>query len=154
MKRKLLRVLAGAIALTGIGSTLFTSTAYAAGVKLLGENGLCLTVSDAVIGAVPVQTDCTQAHNIVWDTGHANIYIEGHPGFCIASGDPNAFLFIDACSNGRSVLKADATNAGFFRFRFVNVGTYAHANGNGQPITMITNPGNSLAVYWLPDTIG
>lgn len=88
----------------------------------------------------------------MFDSTHQNIFVQGHPGACIASGDPGNQLVTGPCSNGRSVLRQDSTlvigQTAFERLLFVNEGTYAHANGNGQDVTMITSPGSSGAVYW------
>jgi hypothetical protein len=158
MRRKLLKALAGMLALAGIGSALLTGTANAAAnplhnVKLVSPNGLCLTSLNASVGQFPVQTGCSAAHVFVFDTAHLNIFVEGHPGACIASGDPGLELVIEPCSNGRSVIQQDPTpltigQTTYVRLRFVHEGTYAHANGNGQNVTMITSPGSSEAVYW------
>jgi hypothetical protein len=155
MRRKLLKTLAGAVALAGIGSALLAGTANAAvtqNVILESPNGLCLTSLNASVGQFPVQTGCSAAHAFVFDQTHQNIFVQGHPGACIASGDPGNQLVIEPCSNGRSVLRQDATliidGIPFERLLFVNEGTYAHANGNGQDVSMITAPGSSQAVYW------
>lgn len=152
MRRKLLKALAGAVVLAGIGTALFTGTANAATQNIILENpdGLCLTSLNASVGQFPVMTGCAAAHAFVFDETHQNIFVQGHPGACIASGDLNNPLVIEPCSNGRSVLREDATIEGtpFERLLFVNEGTYAHANGNGQTVTMIKNPGSSQAVFW------
>jgi hypothetical protein len=161
MRRKLLKALAGAVALAGIGSALLTGTANAAtlpnlNVKLLSPNGLCLTSLNASVGQFLPQTGCSAAHAFVFDQIHANIFVQGHPGACIASGDPGNPLVIEPCSNGRSVLRQDATliltvagvSVSFERLLFINFGTYAHANGNGNDVSMITAPGSSQAVFW------
>lgn len=154
---KLRTALVSAVAVAGVGSALFASAAYAATpnddsvIKLVGENGLCLTVASAATGSVAVQTQCLHAHNFVWDRTHHNIYVQGHAGSCLASGDPNMSLFIDPCSNGRSVIDEDGADGTDIRFRWRNVGTFAHANGDGNPVQMITDPGNSKAVFWDPD---
>jgi hypothetical protein len=157
MRRKLLKALAGAVALAGIGSALLTGTTNAAtlpnlNVRLLSPNGLCLTSLNASVGQFPVQTGCSAAHVFVFDQTHQNIFVQGHPGACIASGDPGLELVIEPCSNGRSVLRQDATltigGVSFERLLFINEGTYAHANGNGNNVSMITAPGTSQAVFW------
>jgi hypothetical protein len=162
MKRKLRSALAGAVALAGLGSALFTSTAHAGPVvevvKLQnGDSGLCLTSTNASVGQAPVMTQCAHAHNFVWDQLHDNIFVEGHPTACIASGDPGKELFIDPCSNGRSVLDPDGSVAGllgtFIRFRWRNEGTFAEpgAPGEGQAVDMTTTPNESRnGDYWFP----
>lgn len=155
MRKKLLKALAGLVVLVGIGSTLLAGTANAAtlfNIRLLSPNGLCLTSTNASVGQFPVQTGCSDAHVFVFDQTHQNIFVQGHPGACIASGDPGNPLVIEPCSNGRSVIRVDATftigTTQFLRVLFINFGTYAHANGNGRTVSMITNPGSSQAVFW------
>lgn len=154
MKPKLRRALASAAALAGIATALVTGTAHATGdlpVKIQSWNGLCLTVTDASLGSDPVQTGCTHAHNFELDTDHNNIFVQGHPGACLADSF-EGLMFIDACSNGDSVVTPDATkvmgNTNYGRLHWHLWGDYAHANGNAQFVTMIQNPGSSLAVYW------
>lgn len=160
MKRKLPKSLASAAILAVLGGTLLSGTAHAAtepvAIKLKNWNGLCLTILNASPGQLPVQTGCTDAHAFEYDAAHANIFVQGHSTDCIASG-PNGDLEIESCaSNAADVLFDDTTKTNpsdglqYGRIEFSNEGTYAHANGNGQPVTMITNPGTSLAVYWNP----
>jgi hypothetical protein len=159
MRRKLLKALAGAVVLSGIGSALLAGTANAAvteNILLENADGLCLTSLNASVGQAPVMTGCDAAHAFVFDETHQNIFVQGHPGACIASGDVNNPLVIEPCSNGRSVLRQDATliltvagvSVSFERLLFINFGTYAHANGNGNDVSMITAPGSSQAVFW------
>lgn len=152
--RKLRKSLVGAVALAGIGSALVTGTAHAAvteDIKLESWNGLCLDANDATPGASPVQAPCAHAHNLVYDITHNNMFVQGHPGDCINSYI-TAVLSIGPCSDGDSVMEPDDTKVNgstdYERWRWVNEGTYAHANGSGQRVSMITNPGTSLAVYW------
>jgi hypothetical protein len=135
-------------------------TAHAAGIvgKLRNYNGLCAHSPDAEYGYSLLQASCTDAHNFIFDTdssGHAIIWVQGHPDHCVGAGD--AYLFIVPCENGRAWLDVDSevTNptdgVTYQRYRFMvgGVAYYAHGNGNGMNITMISNPGGSRAVYWL-----
>jgi hypothetical protein len=137
-----------------------THSAHAAGIvgKLKNYNGLCADVPDADYGWSLLQADCAHAHNLVFDTdssGHAIIWVQGHPGHCVAAGD--AWLTVLPCTDGRSWLTVDSevTNPNdglsYQRYRFTvgGVAYYAHGNGNGMNITMIDNPGGSRAAYWL-----
>jgi hypothetical protein len=161
MKRKLWRTLASAVALTVVASALLTGTAHAVGVvgKLKNLNGLCVNVTDANYGAIPLQTtDCTHAHNVVFDfdsLGRKIIWVDGHPDHCLAAGDNPAVMFIAPCSNGRSIIVIDANRTGndgavYQRYNFTIGGnTYlAHGSINGQPVGILRAPSTSGSVYW------
>lgn len=152
MKRKLLRVIAGAVALAGVGSALLAGTAQAANTEsifLNDYNGLCLTATNAATGAVPVQTSCGNAHVFTFDITHDNIYVQGHPGQCLTDGGSE--IVIGPCSGANSPLGFGSVIGPFQQLFFKNfANSYWHANGNGEPVTMV-NPGSSLAVYWVFD---
>lgn len=152
MKRKLLRVLAGAVALAGVTSALLAGNAHAAtdvqvAVRLKDFNGLCLTATNAATGSVPVQTGCADAHVFTWDVTHDNIFVQGHPGQClVASG---SLISIGPCSGAGSPLAFGLTDGAFQQVSFRNVAnSFWHASGNGNAVALIGNPGSSLAVYW------
>jgi hypothetical protein len=150
MKRKLLGVLAGAIALAGVTSTLLAGKADAATlvqIRLEDFNGLCLTATNAATGSVPVPTDCADAHAFTEDLTHDNIYVQGHPGQClVASG---SLIAIGPCSGANSPLSFGAIDGDFQQVSFLNeANSYWHANGNGDAVSLIGDPGSSLAVYW------
>jgi hypothetical protein len=151
MKRKLLRILAGAVALTGVASALLTGNAHAAEVQLQVRlenlNGLCLTATNAATGSVPVQTGCADAHAFTWDVTHDNIFVQGHPGQCLVASD--LLIIIGPCSGANSSLAFGATDGDFQQVLFKNeANSFWHANGNGDAVSLIGNPGSSLAVYW------
>ena len=152
MKRKLLRVIAGAVALAGVASGLLAGNAHAATlvqVRIEALNGLCLGDTNAGTGFTPLlTTDCAHAHAFTWDQTHDNIYVQGHPGQCLAEESPG-FIIIDACSGGNSVLGFGAIVDGTFQqIYFKNyANSYWRAEASGDAV-LLGSAGTSTAYYW------
>lgn len=113
--------------------------------------GYCLSVpSGAGAGTRVIESVCGTDH--AWELGSNGIvYLQGHSDLQL--GDSGGYLTLKNPGTGVSTNDTKIGPQGFDYDR-MGFGSptnfYWHANGYGAAVTLITNPGTSLAVYWVP----
>lgn len=116
-------------------------------IQLRSWNGGCLTAATASIGAHISEVACGSAHNWVYGS-NGQMSLQGHTD--TAAGDSGGNLVLRAPGTATVSDSAKAGPSGFTydRLFFGPANTYWHANGDGHNVTLISNPGSSLAVYY------
>lgn len=117
-------------------------------VQLKSWNGGCLTAASANAGTPISEAACGSAHNWVYGS-NGQLSLQGHTN--TAAGDSGGNLVLKA--GGTAVVSDSVISNGpsgftYDRLYFGVPNTYWHANGNGNNVTLIGNPGGSLAVYY------
>lgn len=113
--------------------------------------GYCLSVpSGAGVGTRVIESVCGTDH--AWVLGSNGIlYLQGHTNLQV--GDSGGYMTL---KNPGTATSTDTGKTGPDNFFYDRMGFgnptsfYWHANGYGAAVTLITNPGTSLAVYWAP----
>lgn len=123
-------------------------------VELQNWGGYCLTAATGNAGAVAIEQPCGSAHALWYQPSTGLLTLEGHSN--VSFGDSGGHFELK--STGHSVAtdtqKAGPSGYTYDRMWFGVAGTYWHANGNGQEVSLIGNPGTSLAVYWAWLSVG
>ena len=110
-------------------------------VQIVSWDGYCLTIPVANVGTRLEQVPCGDDHLWWYDPDTEDLYPEGHAN--VQVGDSGGYLELKAAGTGSPLYydyektgTYDGESCNFVETNFGVSGTYWHANGDGQDVTL------------------
>lgn len=122
-------------------------------VYLLSWDGACMTIANANVGTRISMSPCSSAH-AWWYYPDGQLSPSGHPD--VAAGDSGGYLELKSAPSSPVYGDGSKVGPGGFIYNqlwFGVPGTYFHADGSGQYVTLDNQPGD-LANFWAFTVLG